>query len=187
MKFKFLKTFVVESKKEQLIQNPLPYSKRDLEPIMSRETVEYHYNGLASKYFDRYNRGEGDQDFNYGGAVLHNLFFANLQAAKSNNEPVGAAAELIDKKYGGFDKFKKAVEKEFMSGQGSNWIYMDHQANLYSIHNHEYQKNMKIALLIDAWEHAWALDYRQDKAEYLNNIWRIVDWHVVNDRITKEN
>jgi Fe-Mn family superoxide dismutase len=42
---------------------------------------------------------------------------------------------------------------------------------------------MSIALLIDAWEHAWALDYQQDKAKYISNIWRIIDWSVVNDRL----
>jgi Fe-Mn family superoxide dismutase len=45
---------------------------------------------------------------------------------------------------------------------------------------------MKIALLIDWWEHAWALDYQQNKAKYLNNIWRIIDWSVVNDRLIGE-
>jgi Fe-Mn family superoxide dismutase len=45
---------------------------------------------------------------------------------------------------------------------------------------------MKIALLIDAWEHAWALDYQQDKAEYLKNIWRIVNWETVNDRLNNK-
>jgi Fe-Mn family superoxide dismutase len=63
---------------------------------------------------------------------------------------------------------------------------MDVAGKLHTIHNHEYKKEMKIALLIDAWEHAWALDYQQDKAKYLSNIWRIIDWSVVNDRLIGE-
>jgi Fe-Mn family superoxide dismutase len=62
---------------------------------------------------------------------------------------------------------------------------MDNVGKLHIIPNHEYKKDMKIVLIIDWWEHAWALDYRQDKAKYLNNIWRIINWNVVNDRLAK--
>ena len=70
-----------------------------------------------------------------------------------------------------------------MAAQGSNWIYMDTDGELHTIHNHEYKKTMKIALLIDWWEHAWALDYQQNKAKYLSNIWRIINWEVVDIRL----
>ena len=187
MTFEFLKTFdITESKKEKIEQDPLSFGKKDLEPVMSKATLDYHYTGLAAKYSERYNKGEGDPKFNYGGAVLHNLFFGNLQPPKSGNSPSGTSEEVINKKYSSFDKFKQAVEKEFMAAQGSNWIYMDLNGSLHTIHNHEYKKDMQIALLIDAWEHAWALDYQQDKAEYLKNIWRIINWDVVNERLTKE-
>lgn len=166
-------------------QDSLKFGKGDLHPVMSKETIEYHYNGLASKYFERYNKGEGDPKFNYGGAMLHNLFFGNLKSPGGTNKPIDQSRELIDSVYGDFEKFKEAVEKEFMAAQGSNWIYMDTKGKLHTIHNHEYKKDMKIALLIDAWEHAWALDYQQDKAKYLNNIWRIIDWSVVNERLDK--
>jgi len=187
MTFEFLKTFsITESKKEKLEQESLSFGKRELEPVMSKATLDYHYSGLAAKYYERYNKGEGDPSFNYGGAVLHNLFFANLQPPKSSNKPFDASLELIESKHDSFDKFKEAVEKEFMAAQGSNWIYMDTSGKLHTIHNHEYKKGMKIALLIDAWEHAWALDYQQDKAEYLKNIWRIVNWGTVNDRLNNK-
>jgi Fe-Mn family superoxide dismutase len=60
---------------------------------------------------------------------------------------------------------------------------MDVSGEIKTIPNHEYKKSMKIALLIDWWEHSWALDYQQDKAKYLANIWRIIDWNVVNIRL----
>ena len=167
-------------------QDPLNFSKGDLHPVMSKETLDYHYSGLASKYFDRYNKGEGDPKFNYGGAMLHNLFFGNLKAPGGANKPTDQSKELIESKYKDFDSFKEAFEKEFMAAQGSNWIYMDTSGKLHTIHNHEYKKDMKIALLVDAWEHAWALDYQQDKSKYLNNIWKIIDWNVVNNRLTGE-
>jgi Fe-Mn family superoxide dismutase len=167
-------------------QDPLKFGKGDLHPTMSKETIDYHYTGLASKYFDRYNKGEGDPKFNYGGAMLHNLFFGNLKQPGGANKPVGTSKELIEKKYDTFDKFKEAFEKQAMSIQGSGWVYMDTAGKIQIIHNHEYQKGMKIALLIDWWEHAWALDYQQDKSKYLDNIWRIIDWNVVNDRLIGE-
>ncbi len=139
-----------------------------------------HKRGFSIKF---YNKGEGDPDFNYGGAILHNIFFANLTPPRAANKPEGISKSIIDDVYGNFDKFKEAVEKEFMAAQGSNWIYMDTTGKLHTIHNHEYKKEMKIALLIDAWEHAWALDYQQDKAKYLQNIWRIINWEVVDIRL----
>jgi len=174
---------LAESKSEKLEQARLPYGKKDLGPVMSEDTLKYHYDGLASKYFERYNKGEGDPNFNYGGATLHNLFFSNLTPPRSGNKPSGISKSLIDKKYGDFDKFKKAVEKEAMSIQGSGWVYMDTAGEIKIIKNHEYKKTMKIALLIDWWEHAWALDYQQDKAKYLDNIWRIINWEVVDIRL----
>lgn len=167
-------------------QDKLKFGKGDLHPVMSKETLDYHYSGLATKYFERYNKGEGDPKFNYGGAMLHNLFFGNLKPPSGTNKPKDASRDLIEKKHGDFDKFKEAFEKEFMAAQGSNWIYMDSKGNIKTIHNHEYKKDMDIMLLVDAWEHAWALDYQQDKTKYLSNIWRIIDWDAVNERLNKE-
>ncbi len=179
----FIKSLTESENRREIRQDKLKFKKNELEPVMSEATIKYHYNGLAAKYSERYNKGEGDADFNYGGAILHNLFFSNLAPPRAANKPEGNSKVLIDEKYGGFDKFKEAVEKEFMAAQGSNWIYMSTDGELHTIHNHEYKKTMKIALLIDAWEHAWALDYQQDKAKYLNNIWRIIDWKVVDIRL----
>lgn len=180
---RFIKSLKESPDIREIKQDRLKFAKNELDPVMSEATIKYHYDGLAAKYSERYNKGEGDADFNYGGAVLHNLFFSNLAPPRAANKPQGVSKVLIEEKYGSFDKFKEAFEKEFMAAQGSNWIYMDTSGTLRTIHNHEYKKTMKIALLIDAWEHAWALDYQQDKAKYLNNIWRIVDWDVVNIRI----
>jgi Fe-Mn family superoxide dismutase len=183
MNMRFIKSLKESSDIREINQNRLKYSKNELDPVMSEATIKYHYDGLAAKYYERYNKGEGDADFNYGGAILHNLFFGNLAPARAANKPNGTSKTTIDEVYGSFEKFKDAFEKEFMAAQGSNWIYMDTSGKLHTIHNHEYKKNMKIALLIDAWEHAWALDYQQDKAKYLANIWRIIDWDVVNIRL----
>ena len=68
-----------------------------------------------------------------------------------------------------------------MSIQGSGWVYMDLNGGIKTIENHEIRKD--IAMLIDWWEHAWALDYQSDKKKYLENTWKIINWEVVNERL----
>ena len=72
-----------------------------------------------------------------------------------------------------------------MGIQGSGWIYMDTSGAIKTIKNHKVVKN--IALLVDWWEHAWALDYQADKAKYLVNTWKIINWNIINDRINNAN
>ena len=73
---------ILETKKRssKLVLERLPYGTSDLAPVLSKDNVEYHYNVLTRGYVDRYNNKEGDPDFNYGGAMLHNIFWAQLQA-----------------------------------------------------------------------------------------------------------
>jgi superoxide dismutase len=183
MALHFIKSLSESKDSREIYQNKLKFGKDEFAPVMSEATIKYHFDGLAAKYSERYNAGEGDPDFNFGGAMLHNIFFANLIPPQAANKPTGLSKSIIDNVYGDFDKFKDAVEKEAMAIQGSGWVYMDPTGKLHTIPNHEYKKSMKIALLIDWWEHAWALDYQQDKAKYLKNIWRIINWDVVNIRL----
>lgn len=177
---------LAEAAREKLMQEPLPYGRDDLDPVKSKDSIDYHYGTLAKSYVNRYNKKEGDDQFNYGGATLHNLYFPQLRPPRSGNRPTGASKDVIDAKWGSFDEFKQAIEKEAMAIQGSGWVYMDLEGALHTILNHEYKKSIKIALLIDWWEHAWFTDYGPDKAKYLNNIWRIIDWTVINDRLQGE-
>ncbi len=68
-----------------------------------------------------------------------------------------------------------------MGIQGSGWIYIDTEGNIKTIQNHKMVDN--VAMIIDWWEHAWALDYQHDKAKYLKNIWKIINWDIINERI----
>lgn len=175
-----LTEFLTEGK-QQLVQEQLPYSNGDLAPVMSEATLGYHYGKLAAGYVKKYNAGEGDAKFNEAGAYLHNVFFPQLQAPKGGNKPTGASKELIDSKYGSFDEFKTQFADAAMKIQGSGWVYMSTSGEIKTIANHVVKKD--IALLVDWWEHAWALDYEHDKAKYLNNIWRIINWETVNSRL----
>lgn len=173
---------LIESKsKKELSLQPLPYKKTDLEPVLSKDTLDYHYDKLAKGYVERYNSDQGDPTFNAAGAFLHNLLFEQFQEPKGSNDPTGLISAIINRKYGTFEKFKKELAEEAMKIQGSGWIYLSKSGSIKTIVNHEIRKD--IFLLIDWWEHAWALDYQSDKAKYLENIWKIINWQVVNSRL----
>jgi Fe-Mn family superoxide dismutase len=173
---------LVEAKaKHELVLEKLPYNRSGLAPVMSQATIDYHYGELARGYVDRYNKGEGDADFNEAGAFLHNIYFPQLMPPKANNQPKGASLALINRKYGSFKDFKEEMKAEAMKIQGSGWIYMSRTGDIKVIKNHQIKND--IALLIDWWEHAWAKDYSSNKAKYLDNIWRCINWDKVNIRI----
>lgn len=183
---KELKDIVVEAdtKRPTLVLNPLPYARDALEPVMSKESVDLHYGKLSKGYVDRYNNKEGDDKFNFGGAHLHNLYWAHLQPPTSGNTPSGRSLELIDKKFGSFQNFKEKFIEKAKSLQGSGWVYMDVKGKLDTIPNQDFQRGTEIVMLVDMWEHSYLLDKTKDK--YLNDIWRIFNWSIINDRLTGE-
>ena len=170
------------TKPSKLETSPLPYGPGDLAPIMSKETINYHYEHLAKGYAKRYNAGEGNAEFNRAGSYLHNKFFPQLQSPKrGSNRPRGAILELIEKNFKTYEDFKIQFKEVAMAIQGSGWVYLTTQGTIKTIPNH--QVRVDIALLVDWWEHSWALDYEWDKEKYLDNIWKIIDWDVINDRL----
>lgn len=183
MSYYFIKNVILNestpSKKLELESFPVGHS--DLDPVMSEETVKYHYGKLAKTYVERYNNREGDLDFNEAGAFLHNVFFPQLKKPSSSNSPSGNIEDFINKHFKNFDSLKSQFEKVAMSIQGSGWVYLSKDGKIKTIVNHQIKKD--IVLLIDWWEHAWALDYQADKKKYLENIWRIINWDVINTRV----
>lgn len=165
----------------KLETTPLPYGMEDLDPVMSKETLEYHFEHLAKGYAKRYNAGEGNPDFNRAGSYLHNRFFPQFRKPKMGNRPKGAIAELIENKFKTYEDFQDEMKEAFMSIQGSGWVYLSTAGDIKTISNHAVRTD--IALLIDAWEHAWSLQYQWDKEKYFDNIWRIIDWNIINERL----
>jgi superoxide dismutase, Fe-Mn family len=185
--YNFIKEVILNEVKstadqDRLTQLQLRYAKGDLDPAISEDTINYHYGKLYKSYVDRYNKGEGDADFNEAGAFLHRIYFDQFQAPTGSNKPEGLSLELILKHYEDFEDFKSQVEKTAMTIQGSGWVYLARNGQIKTIKNHQMRSD--IVLLIDWWEHAWALDYQSDKLKYLSNTWRIIDWRVINSRLT---
>ena len=165
----------------KLETTPLPYGIKDLEPVMSRATIDYHYEHLAKGYAKRYNSGEGNADFNRAGSFLHNKFFPQLRAPKAANRPRGAVLTLIEDNFKTWEDFKEVFAEAAMKVQGSGWVYLSTGGEIKTIANHAVRTD--ICMIIDWWEHAWALDYQSDKAAYLNNMWKIINWDVCNERL----
>ncbi len=117
MTYNFIKWALVESTNEPktLELYDLPYSRTDLDPSISKETLDVHYGKLAKGYVDRYNAGEGDPDFNEAGAYLHNILFAQYKKPESSNSPTGAILEFIEKHFKSFNNFVEKFEFEKMN------------------------------------------------------------------------
>lgn len=159
---------------------PLNFTPNEVSPVMSKDTLDLHYDKLAKGYAERYNKKEGDPEFNYAGAFLHNLWFPQMREVRKDNPPNGPIKGFIDKHYGNYDDFRNEFQTEAMKLQGSNWIYLAYDGSIKTIKNHEVRSD--ILLLIDWWEHAFIIDYGSDKKKYLKEIFKIVNWNVINTR-----
>lgn len=176
---------IVEDKSspKKLVLEKLPYKTSDLSPVLTKENVEYHYNVLSNGYVTRYNDGEGDPDFNYGGAMLHNIFWQQLQAPKGSNKPTGSIKELIEQKHKSFDALLEAMIIKSMSIQGSGWVYLSKSGEIKTTPNQSYRSD--ILMPIDMWEHSF-MDYmpaKDAKKKYITAVMRIINWSVINDRL----
>ena len=165
----------------KLETTPLPYGEKDLDPVMSAATINYHYEHLAKGYAKRYNSGEGNADFNRAGSFLHNKFFPQLRAPKGANRPRGAVLALIEEHFKTWEDFQEAFKQAAMKIQGSGWVYLSTGGDIKTIANHAVRTD--IALLLDMWEHAFVLDHLWNKEAYIDGFWKIVDWDVVNERL----
>jgi Fe-Mn family superoxide dismutase len=169
------------TKPAKLETTPLPYATDELAPVLSADSINYHYEHLAKGYAKRYNAGEGDPDFNRAGSFLHNKFFPQLQPPKGTNRPRGSVLELIERKFKSYEAFQDAVKETAMKIQGSGWVYLSTSGEIKTIRNHAVRTD--ICVLIDWWEHVWATDYQWEKEKYLDNIWRIINWDICSERL----
>ena len=158
----------------------LAYKRNDLEPVMSKETLDLHYGILHKNYVDKALDGI-NYDFNLAGVELHNLYFAQFRIPVFNNKPHGASLNIIEGEYNNYDNFRKTFTEQALNITGSGWAYLTTKGEIKTIQNHKRTK--KVGLIIDIWEHAYILDYGSDKEKYIKNFWRIIDWNIINARI----
>jgi superoxide dismutase, Fe-Mn family len=190
---------------------PLPYDFNELEPVISSETLNIHYskhhagyvNNLNS-FLEQYSEAEQKQDlskmislsyaikFHGGGHVNHTLFWENLIGEKKGggklNEGILSAA--ITKEFGSLDTFIQAFNAKAVAVQGSGWGWLGWDAakkrlEIATTENHDLPqiKGLTPLLCIDVWEHAYYLQYRNARGDFLKNIWKIVNWNMVENRL----
>jgi superoxide dismutase, Fe-Mn family len=167
-----------EDKAGPISQVTVPYKHADLAPVISAEAFDFHYGKLYKKYVDGFNAGE-NKKFNLAGAYLHGVYFSQLTRPGSAR-PHGASLDLINKHFGNFIDFKKSFQEVALKQTGSYWVYLSTTGQIKVIQNHE--KRSDIAVLIDMWEHSWMPD-AHDKKKFLNSIWKIINWDIVNQRL----
>lgn len=179
---KYLQLLEAQSKSEKLAMTKLPYDVGDLEPVLSKENVKFHLK-LTKGYVDRFNQEEGDPDFNWGGAKLHELWWMQLQAPQGANKPKGAIKEFIEQHFKTWDDFQEAFTLTAMGLQGSGWCYLSKKGEIKTLKNQDYRS--EVLMGVDMWEHSWAFGFESpDKPKYLKNIWKIINWDVISARLS---
>lgn len=192
-----------EIMKFELIQ--LPYEANALEPVISKETIDYHYGKHLQAYVNNLNKlipgtefenatleeivaGSDGALFNNAGQVLnHNLYFTQF-SPDGGGEPTGKLAEAIQKTWGTFENFQKEFVNAGVGLFGSGWVWLaKDQDGKLSITKEANGSNpvahgLTPLLGFDVWEHAYYLDYQNRRPDHLDTLWKIVDWDVVSDR-----
>jgi superoxide dismutase, Fe-Mn family len=189
----------------------LPYSFEALEPVISREIMQLHYTKHHQGYvnnlntaLDKYKEAESKNDiaamialqqaikFNGGGHVNHSIFWTNLApVGKGGGEPVkGELMPLLEKKYGSWDKFIDKMSTAANGVQGSGWAWLGYckDGRCFRITTCANQdplstQNLIPLLGIDVWEHAYYLQYKNVRADYVKNIWKVINWKNVEERL----
>ena len=178
----------------------LSYSKDALMPFLSAETLEYHYGKHHAAYVKKLNEllpGSGFEEsslteivikssgtlFNQAAQVWnHDFYWSNL-APKSSKTPGPKVAEAIKVAYGSFEKFQEEFEKSATTHFGSGWIWLtkDRKNEKLSIVQTKDAENpmrqgLTPLLTLDVWEHAYYVDYRNARLDYIKKWWEHVNW-----------
>lgn len=189
----------------------LPYGYKDLEPYMSEEQLKIHHTKHHQAYVNGANsiiqklenaRKENidldmkstlkELSFNIGGHLLHSLFWTNLAPpSKSSEKPGGTLADAITKEFGSFERFKKEFTQAALSVEGSGWAALTLCMQLgrpmimqIEKHNMNVYPSFPILLVLDVFEHAYYIDYKNDRAKFVEAFWKIVNWNEVDRRLT---
>ncbi|WMW26379.1 superoxide dismutase [Methanolobus sediminis] len=190
----------------------LKYGYADLEPYISEEQLRIHYEKHHQSYVNNVNSllqmmdkavEDGTEfdsktaarslSFNLGGHVLHSYFWWEMTPAeKASEEPVGELYDAIKESFGSFERFKSEFTKVASSVEGSGWAALTFcndtkRLGIMQIekHNTNLIPDFPIIMDIDVWEHAYYLDYKNARNEFIDAFWNIVDWEAINQWFVK--
>jgi len=187
----------------------LPYGYKDLEPHMSEQQLTIHHQKHHQAYvnganailerLDKARKDGADLDvkatlkelsWNIGGHILHSLFWDNLAPTGKSGKPSGTLSNAIDKEFGSFERFKKEFTQAAISVEGSGWaaLTLCRQTRRPIImqiekHNTNVYPAFRILMVLDVFEHAYYIDYKNERAKFVDAFWNIVNWSEVNKRL----
>ena len=186
----------------------LPYATNALEPVISEQTINFHYgkhlqnyvNTLTSLVKDTEWTDKSVEDivkgapdgplFNNAGQVLnHALYFSQFRSPRQNNQPEGRLLEAINTSFGSFENFKAQFTQAATTLFGSGWAWLAQQEDGKLVITKEanggnpVRQGLKPIYGLDVWEHAYYLDFQNRRDDHIAASWDIINWDVVAGRL----
>ena len=189
----------------------LPYDYNALAPYISEQQLKLHHDKHHQAYvnganaaFEKLDKARSENadidmkatlkelSFNVGGHLLHSIFWDNMApAGKGGGKPGGAVADMIDMGFGSFERFKKEFTTAATSVEGSGWAALAVHPCIgrplimqIEKHNVNVYPSFKILMVLDVWEHAYYVDYKNERAKFVEAFWNIVNWDYVNKNLS---
>lgn len=186
---------------------PLPYAMDALAPYISQETLEYHYGKHHRAYVNKLNELTKDNEysnlsleevikksksgpiFNNSAQVWNHTFYWNCMTPEKTDGPEGKLADSIKKHFGSFKEFQEKFNLAATGQFGSGWAWLaknpDGTLEVFSTSNAgtPMTENKHAILTCDVWEHAYYIDTKNERAKYVENFWKVVNWKFVADQL----
>ncbi|WP_396587278.1 superoxide dismutase [Fe] [Bermanella sp. R86510] len=187
----------------------LPYAKDALEPHISSETLDYHHGKHHNTYVTKLNglvpgtefEGKSLEEiiktssggvFNNAAQIWNHTFYWNSLSPNGGGEPTGAVADAINKAFGSFEAFKEKFNDKAVNNFGSSWTWLVKKAdgsldivNTSNAGTPITEDGLTPLITVDLWEHAYYIDYRNLRPEYLKGFWALVNWDFANENFAK--
>lgn len=186
---------------------PLPYSYNALEPYISEEIMRLHHTKHHQSYVDGLNKAEKELEkarqtgdfslvkhwsrelaFHGSGHYLHTIFWGNM-SPNGGGQPTGRLLKEINKYFGSFSAFKKHFSEAAKAVEGVGWAILVWSARAHHLEILQSERHMLLTqwdtiplLALDVWEHAYYLQYKNNRGEYVDNWWNVVNWQDVVER-----
>ena len=180
----------------------LPYAKNALEPHISAETLEFHYGKHHATYVDKLNGmiegtefesasleeiilGSSGGIFNNAAQIWNHSFYWDGLSPNGGGKPEALLADAIDSEFGSFEQFKEAFTASALGNFGSGWTWLvkNSSGSLEIVNTDDAANPMNAGhtpiLTCDVWEHAYYIDYRNKRPDYINSFWNLVNWDFV--------
>lgn len=186
----------------------LPYAANALEPVISEQTINFHYGKHLQNYVNTINSliegtelagksieevvkaaPEGPTYNNAGQTLNHNLYFLQFKAPVEDNAPEGKIAEAINAAFGSFEEFKQQFAQAAATLFGSGWAWLSQDKDGKLVITKEanggnpLRSGLNPIMGIDVWEHAYYLDYQNRRVDHVAAVWSIIDWKVMESRL----